>query len=431
MPDELDKINLRSEEVQEILTKVPHWMIRWGNSLFFLIIILLLFISWFVKYPDIITTEALVTTKVPPQKIYAKTTGKFDTILVKNNEIVRSNHALAVIENTANFQVVFYLKSILDTVSISRKDFQFPFDKLPVLFLGELEADFALFENNYLAYSLNKELKPFSNEALANKISIAELKRRLQSTLSKRAIYKSELEYKKKDLMRSKTLFDKGIISSQEYEKKQMEIWQSKRAYKDINLTISQLKEAISNAEKNSRGTEIKRTKENIVLYKNLLQSYNQLRESIKSWELRYILQSKLNGKVSFLNYWNKNQLVNQGDLVFSIIPIANSSYIARLKAPIQNSGKIKEGQLVNIKLQNYPESEFGILKGSINNISLIPDKKGYYLIEVSLPNKLITSYHKEIEFKQEMRETADIITEDLRLIGRFFYQFKNILKRK
>ena len=28
------------------------------------------------------------------------------------------------------------------------------------------------------------------------------------------------------------------------------------------------------------------------------------------------------------------------------------------------------------------------------------------------------------------MRGTADIITEDLRLMERFFYQFRNILKR-
>ena len=51
----LDNIELRSEEVQEILEKVPHWMIRWGNVLFLALIVLLLVISWFVKYPDVIT----------------------------------------------------------------------------------------------------------------------------------------------------------------------------------------------------------------------------------------------------------------------------------------------------------------------------------------------------------------------------------------
>lgn len=35
MSDLLDNIELRSEEVQEILTRVPNWMIRWGSVLFF------------------------------------------------------------------------------------------------------------------------------------------------------------------------------------------------------------------------------------------------------------------------------------------------------------------------------------------------------------------------------------------------------------
>ncbi len=33
---------LRSEEVQEILTRVPHWMIRWGNMVVLSIVILML-----------------------------------------------------------------------------------------------------------------------------------------------------------------------------------------------------------------------------------------------------------------------------------------------------------------------------------------------------------------------------------------------------
>ena len=104
--------------------------------------------------------------------------------------------------------------------------------------------------------------------------------------------------------------------------------------------------------------------------------------------------------------------------------------FIAKLKAPAQNSGKIKTGQTVNIKLENYPDTEFGVLKGKVKNISLIQDQEGFYRIDVELPQKLITSYNKEIEFKQEMVGVAEIITEDLRLIERFFYQFKNVLKR-
>lgn len=430
MENKLDNIQLRSEEVQEILTSVPHWMIRWGNVLFLFLILMLLGISWFVKYPDIIVSEALVTTQVPPQKEYAKITGKLNTILVTDNESVNENQPLAILENTANYEDVFKLKSVIDTITLNSKTFHFPIDSLPILFLGDIESQFALFENNYIQYKLNKELEPFSNEALANRYSISELNRRLQSLKSQRDINKTELEFNLKDLNRQTTLFEKGVISAQEYENKQLQYAQAERNFKNFEASISQIREGISNANMASKGTEINRVKEEMTLLKNVIQSFNQLKKAIKDWEFQYVLSSNINGKVSFLNYWNINQTVNQGDLVFTIIPNENAAYIAKLKTPAQNSGKIKIGQKVNVKLENYPDTEFGVLKGKVKNISLIPDKEGLYFIDVSLPEKMITSYNKDIEFKQEMRGTAEIITEDLRLIERFFYQFREILNR-
>ena len=93
---------LRSDEVQEILTRVPNWMIRWGNLLILLLVGMVLVISWFVKYPDLVVSEAIVTSNEPPQKEYAQVSGKIEAILVTNNQEVKSNTPLAVLENTAD-----------------------------------------------------------------------------------------------------------------------------------------------------------------------------------------------------------------------------------------------------------------------------------------------------------------------------------------
>lgn len=426
----LDTIELRSEEVKEILTKIPHWMIRWGNVLFLFLILLLISMSWFVKYPDIILSQSLITTQIPPQKEYAKITGKLSAILIKDNDQVINKQPLAILENTANYKDVYKLKSVVDTIIINNKSFHFPIDSLPILFLGDIESQFALFENSYIQYKLNFELEPFSNEAIANSFSISELNRRLQSLKSQRDINKIELEFTQKDLSRQKILFDKGVISAQDYENKQLVYAQAERNYKNFESYMSQIREGISNARKTSKDIEINRVKEEMTLLKNVIQSFNQLKKAIKDWENLYVLKSNINGNVSFLNYWNTNQTVNQGDLVFTIIPNEDNSYIAKLKTPAQNFGKIKKGQKVNIKLENYPDTEFGVLNGIVKNMSLISDEEGFYIIDVTLPNNMITSYNKEIEFKHEMSGTAEIVTEDLRLIERFFYQFKEVLSR-
>ncbi|HXJ99163.1 MAG TPA: HlyD family efflux transporter periplasmic adaptor subunit [Gelidibacter sp.] len=430
MENKLENLSLRSEEVQDILTKVPHWMIRWGNVLFLALILLLLFITWFVKYPDIIPSEAVITTQIPPQKEYAKTTGKLEAILVEDNDYVNMNQPLAIIENTANYKDVFQLKSMTDTVKINSQSFNFPFDRLHVLFLGDIDSQFAVFENNYIHYQLNRDLQPFSNEAVANRFSILELNRRLQSLQSQKEINETEMNFQRKDLQRNKSLFDKGVISAQEYENKQLVYAQAERNFKNYESSISQIREGISNARTISKGTEINRVKEEMVLLKNVIQSFNQLKKAIKDWEQQYVLQTNIDGTVAFLNYYNINQTVTSGDLIFTIIPAESSSFIAKLKTPAQNSGKIKIGQRVNIKLENYPDAEFGVIQGIITNVSLLPNKDGLYFIDVKLPLKLITSYNKEIEFKQEMRGSAEIITEDLRLIERFLYQFKQLFER-
>src|SRR5690606_26160058 len=99
-------------------------------------------------------------------------------------------------------------------------------------------------------------------------------------------------------------------------------------------------------------------------------------------------------------------------------------------KAPAQNSGKLKINQAVQIRLANYPDREFGIINGKVKSISLIPDKEGNLLLDISLPDGLQTSYQKQINFQQEMSGTADIITEDLRLIERLLYQFRDVFRR-
>jgi hypothetical protein len=101
-----------------------------------------------------------------------------------------------------------------------------------------------------------------------------------------------------------------------------------------------------------------------------------------------------------------------------------------KVESSAQNSGKLKIGQKVIIRLANYPDKEFGVIEGKLKTISLTPDKDGNLLLDIELPNGLQTSYKKQINFQQEMTGTADIITEDLRLLERLLYQFRDVFRR-
>jgi len=432
MPEnKIDEIELRSEEVQDILSKIPHWMVRYGNIVFALLIGMVLIFSWFVKYPDLVKGEVVITSQVPPQKEYAKLNGRIQHLLVEENSTVKKDSFIAVLDNAANLEHIKLLKSIIDTIEIGKEDFLFPIDSIPNLLLGELETDFSVFHNAYLQYRLNKELSPYVNKGSALEITKEELVSRLEMLQEQREIMISELYYKRSDLDRYKLLHESKVVSTQDLESKKMEYLQYKRNLKSIEISISQLKENITMIDRDDRSNDITKSIEEINMYSKTIQSFDQLKRSLKEWELRYAFVANMTGKVSFMNVWNENQYVRNGDLLFTIVPEDSIDYLARLKIPGQNLGKVKTGQKVMIRLQNYPDDEFGILSGSVKNISLTPDNEGLFIIEVGLADKLITSYNREINFTQEMSGTAEIITEDLRLLERFFYQLRGLFNRE
>lgn len=419
---------LRSEEVQDILTKIPHWIIRWGSLVVLIILLLLFLVSWMVKYPDIITTEITITTQIPPEKLVAKTSGKIEAILINDKEIVNVNTPLAVIENAANYKNVFLLKAITDTISLSNS--KFPFEKLQVAQLGEIENSFAMFQKEYVASELNKQLQPFKVESSAQNFEAKQLRERLQLLEGQKEINKSELKLLKTDVERYEKLFKKGVISAQEIEKQRLIYLQAEKNYKSLLSSISQLKSSINELNRSSKTTVINESTTSINLERSVMQSFYQLKKAIKDWELNYVFRSSVKGTVSFLQIWSENQTINAGENMFAIIPSTEKGYIGKVKAVAQNSGKLQIGQKVNIRLANYPDREFGVIEGKLKTISLTPDKEGNLLLDIELPNGLQTSYKKQINFQQEMTGTADIITEDLRLLERLLYQFRDVFRR-
>lgn len=169
------------------------------------------------------------------------------------------------------------------------------------------------------------------------------------------------------------------------------------------------------------------RTKEQLEL--QLLESYENLRSQLSIWEQKYVLRAPIGG-VTFFKFWSDHQFVNVGDEVMTIVPDQTQAVIGKVQMPVQNSGKVKSGQQVYIRLDNYPYQEFGMLAGTVQSISLVP-RNDSYAIEVQLPRGLRTSFDKLLDFRQEMQGSAEIITEELRLLERIFYQIRRILKNQ
>lgn len=69
MPNKDENIELRSEEVQELLTRIPSRLLRYGSMVILAIMVLVLFLSWLIKYPTVVTAPVSITTVQPPEKV--------------------------------------------------------------------------------------------------------------------------------------------------------------------------------------------------------------------------------------------------------------------------------------------------------------------------------------------------------------------------
>lgn len=422
---------LRSEEVQDILGKSPTWMIRWGNTVILLILIITILISYFIQYPDIVSSQIIITTNTPPERIKANSSGKIEAILVEDKSNVEANEPIAIIKNSGNYVDIFNLKKVVDTVAINSNSYLFPFHHFENVQLGPVENAFATFKTNYIANLLNNKFKPYEIESTSLSNEQIQIKKRILLLEQQKNINWQEYTLKEKELERFKTLYNKGVISTQEFEEKTTQTLQFKRNYKTLLSNISSLKSTLISNKKNINSTEISEQKENITLDNSMKQSFYQLKKAITDWELLFVLKTSIKGRVNYGNIWANNQSVTSGQNVITIVPYEDNGYIGKMTISSFNSGKIKLNQTVNIRLSNYPSREFGILKGYVKKISLTPNEEGKINIDIGLTNsKLITSYNKEIEFKHEMNGNGDIITDNIRLIERILFKFKDILNR-
>lgn len=423
----LDNLELRSENVQDILTTPPHWMIRWGNTLIFVILMMVLMMSYFIKYPEFISASILVTSQNPPEKLEARTSSKIEKIFIKNGQNVIANEVLMVLQSAGNYNDILKLKNIVDSLS-QNQIFSFPVHEVSRYKLGELQSDYNVFSKAFQDERLFSKLQPYEPENLAANQSLTENRSRISILQQQRLLEVSKFNLSKKNYNRYQTLFDQGIISNMELENERIKYLQAEQNLQSINISLSQSEENINNIHKTKSGASINSEKDKINYSSAAVQSFEQLRKSLKQWELTYVIVSSTNGKVSFQQFWAENQFLKSGDVILSILPVEKSTIVGRMFVPTDNSGKIIPGQKVLIKLDNYKYQEFGIIQGKVQNISLTPDKDGNYYVDVILPNGLNTSYNKMLPFDKELKGNAEIVTQDLRLIERFFYQLRKLV---
>ncbi len=417
------------EDIRLMIGNPPSWLLNFGISAVAWVVMILLALSYFIKYPDVVTAKVILTTENPPIRILAKTGGRVSHILIKNNETVQAEQLLAVMENTADWQDVLKLETQLSPPNPLKGELH-----SARLKLGSLQ-------NSYSTYTQNlKDYQYFLNQnGVLDKINhlagqIESLKQLNNNLLRQKDIHIREFALSEKELARQKQLNTEGVISDSEFEKFSVAYLQQKRQIEANEVGFINNEMQIKQNE--AQITDLKQGKNDNQNAKELivLEDSRRLKSAIEEWKQTFLIHAPISGMVSMSKIWSPQQAISGGEEVFAIVPLESKKTIAKAILPIANSGKVKLGLKSNIRLEGFPYQQYGILEGTVQNISLLPQagKDGdNYLLELTVNDSLTTTYGKKLILKQEMQGTSNIITEDRRVIARLFDRLQDLMKNR
>ena len=325
MPSAIDPRDVHSEEVQEIIGRVPSWIVRMGTVVIACLSLLLIVGAWLIRYPEVVSAHVVMSATQPPVRMHAQTGGQVMEQEVENGDHVVMNQIIGFIGDTGKDRVLFRLTCLVD--SLERTVAALP--RSP----GFARAD-----------------HPWKRE---------------------------------------------GRQDHRGLEK-------ARQAYGSLLL------QDLSPSDGQSEG-----------LTGAYAEEIRKLKDQHQQWETKHVLRAPIDGKLVFYNLWETDKYVVEGAPVFMVLP-AVVEYEVWAQLPIGNMGKVRKGQKVLIRLDEYPSMEYGALTGQVSSLSGVT-LDGNYTLKIKVEDGVQALQHRNIELLPRITGTADIITKDRSLLQRIF----------
>ncbi len=425
LPDETIE---KSEEVQAIIDRMPTYWVKWVALCVGVLMGIIILLGFLIQYPDTVDGQISVTATAAPVRLVANSNGRL-TLLRANQSQLEKGEVIGYIESGANYRHILLLDSLLAKLGKGKGNNE----TLPdTLLLGEVSSAYNAFLIAYLQYQrlCSSDIYTTMRKNLRQQITkdeavIANMEDEMQ--LKKRILHTSAEQLRKDSVL----LAAKGI-SEQEYQQQHKAHLSLQEAR--LNLQSSQLGKqsevARNQLEMQRILLEEAETKEKA--FSDYISRKNELENSISLWKERYLLYSPIAGELEYLGFWRNNSFVQAGQELFTMIPDKNN-ILGEVVIPSFGAGKVEEGQTANVKINNYPYDEYGLLKGTVRSVSRMTNKLktqngdvDAYLVVVAFPDGLKTNFGKTLPLDFESKGTAEIITKRKRLIERLFDNLKS-----
>lgn len=420
--------NVRSEEVQTIIDRMPTRWSKWIVLLVGVLMGIVLLMSFLIKYPDTVDGQITITARMAPVRLVANVSGKMN-LVQPNKARLSAGDVIGYIESGASYQDVLLLDSLLRCITPKTvSEINFP----EHLILGNISAAYNSFVLSCMQYIRLEASDIYENMRDNLKQQVVSDKNVVSNVEAELAIKEDIADRTKEQLYKDSILWKMNGLSEQDYKERY-------NNYLSVKGSLVSLKnnKLVKLSEINRNQLEIQRiileeveNKEEAL--SELIAKKNELTSAVNLWKEQYLQYAPIAGELEYLGFWRDNVFVQSGTELFSVIPHRNE-VVGEVVIPAYGSGKVETGQAVNVKVNNYPYDEYGLIEGKVHSISRITNKtqddKGItdsYLVIVDFPDGTNTNYDIELPLDFETKGIAEIIIKPKRLIERLFDNLKS-----
>ena len=412
----------KSEEVQDIIDRMPtHWatLTAWVVMVLMAAVVVLAF---FIKYPDTVTGQMVITSVDAPVRLVANSRGRI-ALLRKDGALLHKGDIIAVIENGASLSDVL----TVDSMCHLPIDTNTSFSIVNGLALGELSSSYNAFATAYRYYDqlrcsrLYDNMRKSLRQQMTADLELTDNMRRDMSL--KDSVVRQTRSRHAKDSV----LYVRSAISEEEYENRMASMLGQEQGAISVRGSILQKSSEIAKNKTQLARVELEEKDALRKALSEVLADYDKLCSDVCQWKDRYLLTSPINGKLEYLGFWRDNVAVQQGEELFAILP-RDTERRVEAYVPARGMGKVRIGQRVNLKLNDYPYTEYGLVEGKVALVSQTMNKLSSdqgvietYRLRISLPHGMVTNHGLCLALKREAKGTADIVTAPKRLIERLF----------
>lgn len=428
IPKQPDYTAERSEEVQSIIERMPTYWTKWVALCVGVLMGVILLLGFLIQYPDTVDGQVSVTAVTAPVRLVANTSGRL-TLLQPDKTPIRQGAVISYIESGANYRHILWVDSLLNNPAVLENEYCMLPDSL---LLGDVSSAYNAFMLSFLQYDrlLNSNIYATMRQNLQNQIqSDKQVIGNLNEELKLKTHILKDSEYR---LKQDSILLDKKVISEQDYQQQRAMHLSLKESHLSLQSNCLLKQSEISRNLMEIQRIQLEEDETKEKAYSELMTQKNALANAVTLWKERYLQYSPVEGELEYLGFWRDNSFVQSGQELFTVIPDKNN-IVGEVMIPSYGAGKVETGQTANVKINNYPYDEYGLLKGMVKSVSRITNKietpngtSDAYLVVIDFPGGTITNFGKFLPLDFESKGTAEIITKRKRLIERLFDNLKS-----